>query len=198
MRISWRRRPAGRTRRLLDLAGVGARSVDADEDLDVCRQVAYRVARRDHGATAEVLAVVEELLADESEYRFVVTFLENLQNLVSHGLDAFRSTEEVRPLLGPRSTVCWDAVSGFWAAVADWRVGTGVPPVPAAPLLGVENEDLRVLLWTTNRSLATGGKVGLADAVRYEKATGSSIPDYSHIAVALQVAGQGLPDLTRP
>ncbi|MQS15859.1 hypothetical protein F7Q99_27245 [Streptomyces kaniharaensis] len=168
-------------------------SVDDTDDLDVCRQVAFRVARRDHGATAEVLAVVEELLMDEAEYGFVVTFLENLQNLVSHGLDTLRSTEEIRLLLGPRSAICWDTVTGFWAAVADWRVHTGVPLKPAAPLLGAQNEHLRMLLWTANRTLSTGEKLGIADAVRYEKAVGSSIPGYSHIAVAQRIAGQGRP-----
>ncbi|MBP0448780.1 hypothetical protein J5Y04_04380 [Kitasatospora sp. RG8] len=190
MRIPWRRRPAGRSRRLLDMAAVEPGTVDATDELDVCRQVAFRVARRDHGATAEVLAVVEELLADETEYEFVVTFLENLQNVVSHGLDTFRSPDEIRLLLGPRSAVCWDTVTGFWAAVADWRLRTGVSLEPVAPLLDVENEQLRTLLWTANRTLATGEKLGIADAVRYEKAVGSPVPGYSHIAVALRITGQ--------
>ncbi|MEV4927084.1 hypothetical protein [Streptomyces roseoverticillatus] len=167
--------------------------MDDTDDLDVCRQVAFRTARRDHGATAEVLTVVEELLKDEAEYEFVVALLENLQNLVSHGLDTLRSPDEIRLLLGPRSAVCWDTLSGFWAAVADWRIRTGVPPESAAPLLDVQNEDLRMLLWTANRTLSTGEKLGIADAVRYEKAVGSPIPGYSHITVALRITGQGRP-----
>ncbi|WP_459648556.1 hypothetical protein [Kitasatospora sp. Ki12] len=165
--------------------------MDDDDDLDVCRQVAFRVAQRDCGATAEVLVVVEELLKDEAEYEFVVTLLENLQNLVSHDLDTFRSPGEIRLLLGPRSAICWDTVTGFWAAVADWRVGTGAPLESAATLLGVQNESLRMLLWTANRTLPTGEKLGIADAVRYEKAVGSPIPGFSHIAVALRITGQG-------
>ncbi|MGI5341909.1 hypothetical protein ACQEVS_33140 [Streptomyces sp. CA-181903] len=193
MRIPWRRRPAGRSRRLLDIVGIKPGSVDDTDDLEVCRYVAFRVARRGHGATAEVLAVVEELLEDEAEYEFVVTFLENLQNLVTHGLEALRSADEVRLLLGPRSAICWDTVTAFWAAVADWRVRTGVPLDSAASLLGVRNEHLRMLLWTANRTLSTGEKLGIADAVRYEKAGGSPVPGYSHIAIALRIAGQGRP-----
>ncbi|WP_406207441.1 hypothetical protein OH807_34815 [Kitasatospora sp. NBC_01560] len=188
--MPWRRRPAGPSRRLLDLVGIEPGAVDEADDPAVCRQVAFRAARRD-GATAEVLAVVEELLADGTAYEFAVTLLENLQNLVSHGLDAFRSADEVRPLLGPRSAVCWDTVAGFWTAVADWRAGTGAPPETAAAILAVENADLRTLLWTANRTLPGGEKIGIADAVRYEKAVGSPIPGFSHIAVALRMTGQG-------
>ncbi|MEU1509858.1 hypothetical protein [Kitasatospora sp. NPDC005748] len=167
--------------------------MDDSDDLDACRQVAFRVAQRDCGATAEVLVVVEELLKEEAEYEFVVTLLENLQNLVSHGLDTFRSPHEIRLLLGPRSAICWETVTGFWAAVAAWKVGTGAPLESAATLLGVQNESLRMLLWTANRTLPTGEKLGIADAVRYEKAVGSPIPGFSHIAVALRITGQGSP-----
>ncbi|MBD0695289.1 hypothetical protein [Streptomyces sp. CBMA123] len=191
MRLPWRRRPVGRSQRLLDLAGVKPGSVDDTDDLEVSRQVAFRAARRDHGATAEILAAVEELLEDQAEYGFVVAFLENLQNLASHRLDTFRPLDGIRPLLGPRSAICWDTVGDFWSAVADWRAGTGVPLESSARILGVENEQLRMLLWTTNRTLATGEKLGLADAVRYEKAVGSPIPGYSHIDVALRIAAQG-------
>ncbi|MFF1792443.1 hypothetical protein ACFVX9_39015 [Kitasatospora sp. NPDC058243] len=193
MRIPWRRRQAGRSRRLLELAGVRPGSVDHSDDLDVCRQVAFRAARRDCGATAEVMLVVEELLNDEAEYEFVVALLENLQNLVSHGLDTFRSPDEMRLLLGPRSAICWDTVAGFWTAVADWRVGIGAPLEPAATLLDVQNENLRMLLWTANRTLSTGEKLGIADAVRYEKAVGSPIPGFSHIEVARRITGQDSP-----
>ncbi|WP_030276737.1 hypothetical protein [Streptomyces sp. NRRL B-24484] len=190
MRLPWRRRPVGRSRRLLDLVGLRPGAVDDTDDLEVGRQVAVRAARRDHGSTAEVLAVVEELLDDEAEYAFVVGLLENLQNLASHGLDAFRPAGELSRLLGPRAAICWDTLTGFWTAVADWRVGAGEPLGEAGPLLAVENEHLRTLLWTANRSLPTGGKIGLADAVRYEKAVGSGIPGYSHIAVAQRTAGR--------
>jgi hypothetical protein len=61
---------------------------------------------------------------------------------------------------------------------------------PVEPLLTIQNEQLKVLLWTGNRTLSTGEKLGLAQAVRYEKANGVSIPSYSHIAVALRSTGQ--------
>lgn len=54
-------------------------------------------------ATMALLAVVEELLKDETESEFVVTVLENLQNLLSHGLGTFWSADEVRLLLGPEA-----------------------------------------------------------------------------------------------
>ncbi|MFC9327353.1 hypothetical protein [Kitasatospora sp. NPDC057015] len=161
------------------------------DDLDVCRQIAFRVAGHDHDATAEVLAVIEDLLQDEDEYDVAVTFLWNLQNLATHGLDTVRSSGEIYLLLGPRSAICWDSLAGFWSAVAEWRARTGVPLEPVAPLLGIENEELRTLLWTMNRTVSAGAKLGLADAVRYEKAVGSSLPGYSHIALAMRTTGQG-------
>lgn len=74
--------------------------------------------------------------------------------------------------------------------MANWRAGSGVPLQPVAPLLGIKNEQLRVLLLTSNRTLPTGEKLGLADAVRYEKAVGSPIPGYNHIAIALRSTEQ--------
>lgn len=180
MRFPWRRRPTAPP----------AAPADTDDDLQLARQVAYRAAHRDHPSTVEVLAVVEEMLADENGYPFAVGVLENLQNLASHGLDEFRSAEDIRPLLGPRSATCWDTLTDFWGDVADWRLRTGVPMESSAPILAVESEELRLLLWTSNRTLPTGEKLGLADILRYEKAVGASLPDYSHLAAALDVAGK--------
>lgn len=190
MRIPWRRRSAGRSGRLLAAAGIEPKTVEDPDEPAICREIASRVARRDHGATVEVLAVAEELLEDEANYEFVVAFLEDLQNLVSHGLDTFRSPDEIRALLGPRSTVCWDTLTTFWTAVADWCALTNLSLEPAAPLLTIENEQLKTLLWTANRTLSTGEKLGLAQAVRYEKAGGAPIPGYSHVALALRRMGQ--------
>jgi hypothetical protein len=190
MRIPWRRRPAGRSRRLLDAAGIGPGSTDDGNDQVVGREVAFRVAQRNSGAITEVLAIVEELLGDEPNHEFVVSLLENIQNLVSHGLDTFWSPDEVYALLGPRGAACWGTLTGFWTAVADWCARTGLPLEPVEPLLTIQNEQLKVLLWTGNRTLSTGEKLGLAQAVRYEKANGAPIPSYSHIAVALRSTGQ--------
>ena len=190
MRIPWRRRPAGRSRRLLDAAGIGPGSTDDGNDQVVGREVAYRVAQRNSGAITEVLAIVEELLGDEANYEFVVSLMENVQSLVSHGQKAFWSEEEVTALLGPRSAVCWSSLADFWTAVATWCVRTGLSLESSEPLLSVQDEQLRTLLWTANRTLSTGEKLGLAHAVRYERAGETPIPGYSHIAVALRATGQ--------
>jgi hypothetical protein len=50
----------------------------------VCRDVAYRVAHRDSANLGPVLTIAEELLDDEAHYDFVMAFLEDLQNLISH------------------------------------------------------------------------------------------------------------------
>ncbi|MFB7381190.1 hypothetical protein ACFC6U_10345 [Kitasatospora purpeofusca] len=127
---------------------------------------------------------------DEHGYAPAVRVLENVQNLVSHGLDEFRSPEDIRPLLGPRSAICWDTLNGFWNDVAEWRLHNGVPMESSAPILAVENEELRLLLLTSNRTLPTGEKLGIADVVRYEKAVGASLPEFGHLAAALGVAGK--------
>ncbi|MGW1531588.1 hypothetical protein [Streptomyces aureus] len=190
MRFPWRRRPAERSRRLLDAAEIRPGSTDDGNDQDVCREVAYRVAQRNSDAVTEVLAIVEELLGDEANHEFVISLLESIQNLVSHGLDTLWSPAEVYALLGPRSAVCWSTLTDYWTAVADWCARTGLPLEPVEPLLTIQNEQLKVLLWTGNRTLSTGEKLGLAQAVRYEQANGVSIPSYSHIAVALSSTGQ--------
>ncbi|WP_043478501.1 hypothetical protein [Kitasatospora sp. MBT66] len=128
---------------------------------------------------------------DEHGYALAVRVLENLQNLASHHLDTFRSPEDIRPLLGPRSAICWDTLNGFWNDVAEWRLQNGVPMESSAPILAVEDEELRLLLWTSNRTLPTGERLGIADAVRYEKAVGASLPEYSDLAAALRAAGSG-------
>ncbi|MFE6750234.1 hypothetical protein ACFVGM_30585 [Kitasatospora purpeofusca] len=181
MRFPWRRRPT---------APLPAPD-DTDNELHLARQVAYRAAHRDHPSTVEILALSEEALVDEAGYALAVRILEDVQNLTSHGLDEFRSPEDVRPLLGPRSAICWDTLTGFWNDVAEWRRHNGAPMESSAPLLAVENEELRLLLWTSNRTLPTGEKLGIADAVRYEKATGASLPEYSDLAAALRAAGSG-------
>lgn len=190
MRISWRRRPAPRSQRLLDAAGLNPRALSDSSDFALCRDVAFRATQRDSGTIAAVLAVAEELLVDEANYEFVVSLMENVQSLVSHGQKAFWSEEEVTALLGPRSAVCWSSLADFWTAVATWCVRTGLSLESSEPLLSVQDEQLRTLLWTANRTLSTGEKLGLAHAVRYERAGETPIPGYSHIAVALRATGQ--------
>jgi len=102
----------------------------------------------------------------------------------------FLSSEEVAALLGPRCRVCWRTLNDFWAAVAAWCVEALPPLESSEQILSVQNEELRALLWTGNRTLPDGTKLGLAEAVRYEQAVGVSIPGFSHVAAAFKTAGQ--------
>jgi hypothetical protein len=164
---------------------MSARGEGAASEPDVCRQVAFRAARKNSPATVGVLAVAEDLLAKEENYDFVMSFLEDLQNLVSHGLDALIAPDQVMALLGPRSLVCWTTLADFWAAVAAWRTRTGMAAGSSYDLPAIENQELRTLMWTGIRTLPTGEQVGLDHAILYEKAGQPPLPGYSHIAAAL-------------
>lgn len=170
---------------------MGRRSVGDISELGICRELAYRVAHRDSARAGAVLAVAEELLAEEANYALVVDFLENVQNLVSHGIQALCSEEEISARLGPRSAVCWSALADFWASVAAWCPRAGIALESSERIVSVQNETLRRLLWTASRGLPDGSMLGLAEAVLYEKAGGVPIPGYSHIATAMTIAGQG-------
>ncbi|GAA4974271.1 hypothetical protein GCM10023205_46100 [Yinghuangia aomiensis] len=176
MRMPWRRRPTGLPERLLEAAGIPRRSLADTSDREVCREVAFRTVRRDNGALAGVLAVLEEELAGESEYELAVSFLEDLRNLSSHDLAVMRSSEEVRLLLGPRSTVCWNTVGGFWTEVARWCARTDRALEPMARFLDVDNPQLQALVWTGSRTLPGGERLGLAEALLFEKNGGTPIP----------------------
>lgn len=191
MQVPWRRRPTPRTRRLVAESGLGPRMSSDLTDLSVCREVAYRVAGRRSSTLKPVLAVAEDMLLDEANYEVVVALLEDMQNLVSHDLEMFWTSADVEQLLGPKCTVCWGTLNAFWSAVAAWCVQTGLPMEPSDGILGVENEELRKLLWTSNRTLPAGEKLGLAHAVRFEKAGQPPISGFSHIAAAIESFGQG-------
>lgn len=102
----------------------------------------------------------------------------------------FVSPAEVATLLGPRCTVCWTTLAEFWTAVANWCAQALLPLESSEKILSVQNEELQALLWTGNRTLPTGAKLGLAQAVLYEKAMGMPIPGFSHIAIALSSTGR--------
>ena len=191
MRAPWRRRPTPRTRRQLAESGLGARMDRELTDLSACREGAYRVAGRRSSSLEPVLAVAEDMLLDEANYEVVVALLENMQNLVSHDLAMFWTCADVERLLGPKSMVCWETLNTFWNAVAAWCVLTGLPMEPGEDILGAENEELRKLLWTSNRTLPTGEKIGLAHAIRFEKAGQPAIPGFGHIAAALDMDASG-------
>jgi hypothetical protein len=174
---------------LLKAAGIDRRSVGDSSELGICRDVAYQVTHRGGGQLAAVLHAAELLLADEANYDFVVAFLEDVQNFVSHRIQTVCSAEEITSQLGPRCLVCWSTLANFWASVAAWCSRTGVALESRERILSVQNEELRRLLWPANRSLSDGSVLGLAEAVLYEKAGGTPIPGYSHIATAMNVAG---------
>jgi len=92
---------------------------------------------------------------------------------------------------GRRCAVCWATLAGFSDSVAARGSRTGVTLEASDELLSIQNERLRALLWTANRTLPTGATVGLAQAVLYEKAGGAPIPGYSQIAAAIKRIGPG-------
>jgi hypothetical protein len=108
-----------------------------------------------------------------------------VQNLVSHRLPTFLQAEEVVKSLGPRSGTCWTTLTDFWAAAERWCVDNGLPLESSEEILTVENVQLQALLWTGNRTTPSGAKLGLAQAVRYEKSGGVGLPGFSHITAAL-------------
>jgi hypothetical protein len=180
-------RPTGAPERLLQAASIDRRSLRDTGELGICREVAFRVTHRGSSRLDAVLSTAEQLLLQEANYAFVVAFLEDVQNLVSHRVETLRSAREITPLLGPRCTVCWTTLADFWASVAGWCGQAGVALEPSQKILSVQNDQLRQLLWTASRTLPDGSVLDLATAVLYEKAGGSPIPGYSHIAAASQV-----------
>jgi hypothetical protein len=115
---------------------------------------------------ASVAAVTEELAADEANHELVLRV----------------ARVEVLGVLATR-----------WRRSGN-RLPSGVSALrrlssPGEQILSVQNEQLRAPLWTGNRSLSAGTCVGLADAVRYERAGGDAIPGYSHVMAASQRLG---------
>jgi hypothetical protein len=149
------------------------------------------VTQRGCSRLTTVLSAAEQLLSEEANYGFVVAFLEDVQNLVSHHLETLCGPQEITSGLGPRCATCWSTVADFGESAGAWRGQAGMATESSDKLLSVHNDQLRQLLWTANRTLADGSVLGLADAVRYEKAGGTSIPGYSHVAAARNIAGPG-------
>ena len=190
MRLRERGGLTKRSKQLLRAAGIDRRSVRDTAELSICRNVAYGVTQRGNGHIGAVLSVAEELLAEEANYGFVVAFLEDAQNLVSHRITTLWSAGEITARLGPRCAGGWSTLADFWASVAAWCDRAGVALESSEKIVAIQNEELRALLWTGNRSLPDGLMLGLAEAVLYEKAGGAPLPGYSHIAAAANVAGQ--------
>jgi hypothetical protein len=166
------------------------RSVRDYAELSICRTVAYGVTQRSNGRIGVVLSAAEELLAEEANYDFIVAFLEDVQNLVSHGIGTLCSAEEISARLGPRCAVVWATLADFWASAAAWCSQAAIPQESGEKIVPVQNEELQALVWTAYRTLPDGSMLGLAEAVLYEKAGGATIPGYSHIAAATKITGQ--------
>jgi hypothetical protein len=186
--VNFRRRdrPAGPATRLMHAAGLDPGAAGDISDQVVCQTVAYSVTQREFGNAAALFAVVEELLADKDNYDFVISFLEDVQNLVSHHISTLFAPGEITPWLGRRSAACWATRTRFWDSVTAWCSQTGVRLEPGDELRSVQNDKLRALMWSASRTLPTGATVGLAQAVLYEKAGGPPILGYSHIAAAIK------------
>ena len=176
----WGRRTA--PQRLAESAGLTWKHLDDQSELNVAKLTACVAADR---ATPDdvlpmVARVAEKLAAEEANHELVVGLVEVLQHLASHGLEQFHTTEEIRVVLGPRCLLVWEAVEKFWVAVAQWSRENGELR-SNEDVLSVENPQLRAILWTSNRSLGDGTRVGTSDALRYEKAGGVPIPGYREL-----------------
>jgi hypothetical protein len=145
------------------------------------RDVVMEVVRRSSTRVATTLAVVEDLLAENSDSsRAALEFLEDLQNAASHRAEGLFTIEELLPLRGPRTVDGWEAVERFWTAVVAWCDQNGVDLKSSAPLRAVQHPELRSIMWPSSRSLPDGRRVGLSEVVRYEKATGTPMADFGH------------------
>lgn len=169
--------------RLAESAGFSWKHVEDQSEPNVAMMAAYVAAHRE--VPADVLPMVarvaEKLAAEEANYDLVLALVENLRHLTSHGLAQLHTSQEIQAVLGPRCLVLWQAVERFWTAVAEWCRGTGEPLRTNVDILSVENEQLRASLWSSNSSLGDGTRVGLPEAVRYEKAGGTLIPGYREL-----------------
>jgi hypothetical protein len=179
MRWPWQSQldPAGQ---LFRAAGGDRRSIGGG-DIDLCQAAAFRAADRSAAMAEATLAVAEELLEQAANYDVVVSFLEDLQNVTSHGMSQFYSQTEISAWLGRRSATCWASLAALWQDVANWCEANSFQMQNSEEILTIENEDLRRLLWTTNRSLPSGLRLNLAAAVRYERAGGTPMPGYDQL-----------------
>lgn len=144
------------------------------------RDVVMDVVRRRKRA-ARVLAVVEELLAEEGDARRVaLSFLEDLQNAASHGVAGLVTTQELLPLRGARTVASWETVERFWAAVVAWCDQTGVELESSESLRVIQHPELQSIIWPSCRSLTDGRRVGLPEVLRYEQAVGVPMDAMSH------------------
>jgi hypothetical protein len=137
------------------------------------RAVVMEVAGRSQARARAVLAVVEDLLGEDGDAaRVAADFLEDLQNVASHLIEGMITSEALLPLCGPRTVAVWLSVDRFWNDVVAWCDENGVDLKSSESLRAIQNSELRLHMWPSSRTLADGRRVGMAQAIRYEKATG--------------------------
>jgi hypothetical protein len=164
----FRRRPADPVSRLM----TAARLPTAGGPIPV-RDVAMDVLGRNSRRAPAVLGVVEDLLAEGDDISWVaLDFLEDLQNVASHGMDGLLTVSQLEPLCGPRTLAAWAMIDRFWSDVVAWCDANAVELESAQSLQVFEHPSLRSIMLPMFRTLTDGRLVGLSDVVRYERAVG--------------------------
>jgi hypothetical protein len=164
----FRRRPADPVSRLM----TAARLPTAGGPIPV-RDVAMDVLGRNSRRAPAVFAVVEELLSEGGDISWVaLDFLEDLQNVASHGTDGLLTTSHVVPLCGPLTLAAWAMIDRFWSDVVVWCDANAVELESAQSLRVFEHPALRSIMLPLSRTLPDGRRVGLSEVVRYERAVG--------------------------
>lgn len=149
------------------------------------RTIVMEVATRSQARAGAALAVVEDLLGMRDDaVQVALDFLEDLQNVASHRLEGLITAELLLPLRGPRTVTAWQSVDRFWSDVAAWCDQNDIELKSSASLHTIENSQLRLHMWSSYRSLPDHRRVGLAHAIRYEKATGNALTVDRHAPTA--------------
>jgi hypothetical protein len=162
----FKRRPADPVSRLM----TAARLPTAGGPIPV-RDVAIDVLGRNSRRVPDVLAIVEELLAEGDDAgQVALDLLEDLQNAASHGTDGLLTTSHLLPLCGPLTLASWEMIDQFWSGVVAWCDANGVELESAESLRVIEHPALRSIMLPMSRTLPDGRRVSLSEVVRYEKA----------------------------
>jgi hypothetical protein len=146
-------------------------STNDDETLgDLAHRVVGLVADGHRRDLEAVLVATEALLErdDAATRQIVVTgFLEDIQNIVSHD-DVSASSEDLRPLLGPRTRTAWRELDDLWASVhAELPRAASRSPMDLEAYATITDTGLRRLVQRTFRRM-DDSMVGVADVLRFE------------------------------
>ena len=141
------------------------------------------LAGRGGAGVAPVFAEAEALLVerDPSAAQLVIVgFLEDVQNIASHG-DVTATSATFEPLLGEESRKAWGFLNALWAKVAADLIASGAKRVMDIRMYEtIQNEGLRLVVQRTFRLMDDGLMVGTADVLRYEVDHGEGL----HLAKA--------------